>query len=350
MAANKVQGIRSALAWSEETATLAREHNDANVVSVGGRMHSVEDMTRFVEVFLATPFSGDERHVRRIGQLGDYERPASCRRCPSPPAESRAMPEGHTLHRLAAELTDAFGGRLVRVRSPQGRFADAAALLDGQLLVGADAWGKHLFVEFPGERFVHVHLGLIGKFDVHRPTRRAARCRSGRCGCGWSPTDADGTSYADLRGATACELVTDGQRDAIVDRSGPDPLRPDADPDRAWARIRRSKAPIGGLLMDQAVLAGVGNVYRAELLFRHRMHPLRPGNTLRSGQWRAMWDDLVELMAEGVRTGRIDTVRPEHTPEAMGRPPRVDDHGGEVYVYRRTGQPCHVCGATIRTG
>ena len=59
-----------------------------------------------------------------------------------------------------------------------------------------------------------------------------------------------------------------------------------------------------------------------------------------------MWADLVELMAEGVRTGRIDTVRPEHTPEAMGRPPRVDDHGGEVYVYRRTGQPCLVCGST----
>jgi endonuclease-8 len=62
-----------------------------------------------------------------------------------------------------------------------------------------------------------------------------------------------------------------------------------------------------------------------------------------------MWEDLVALMAEGVRTGRIDTVRPEHTPEAMGRPPRVDDHGGEVYVYRRTGQPCHVCGAPVRT-
>ena len=91
--------------------------------------------------------------------------------------------------------------------------------------------------------------------------------------------------------------------------------------------------------MDQKVLAGVGNVYRAEVLFRHRISPLRPGNTLRVGQFRAMWDDLVELMAEGVRTGRIDTVRPEHTPEAMGRPPRADDHGGEVYVYRRTGQP-----------
>ena len=74
IAANKVDGIRCALAWSEETAALAREHNDANVVSVGGRMHPVEDMTRFVEVFLATPFSGDERHVRRIGQLADLRR------------------------------------------------------------------------------------------------------------------------------------------------------------------------------------------------------------------------------------------------------------------------------------
>ncbi len=73
IAANKVRGVRSALAWSEETAALARQHNDANVVSVGGRMHSLEDMTRFVEVFLTTDFSGDERHVRRIEQLGSYE-------------------------------------------------------------------------------------------------------------------------------------------------------------------------------------------------------------------------------------------------------------------------------------
>ncbi len=73
IAANKVQGIRSALAWSEETASLAREHNDANVLSVGGRMHPLDDMLRFVEVFLSTAFSGDERHVRRIGQLATYE-------------------------------------------------------------------------------------------------------------------------------------------------------------------------------------------------------------------------------------------------------------------------------------
>ena len=73
IAANKVRGIRAALVWSEETAVLAREHNDANMISVGGRMHSLEDMTRFVEVFLSTPFTGEERHVRRIGMLTDYE-------------------------------------------------------------------------------------------------------------------------------------------------------------------------------------------------------------------------------------------------------------------------------------
>jgi endonuclease-8 len=317
------------------------------------------------------------------------------------------MPEGHTLHRLAGHLQETFAGRAVRVSSPQGRFAEAAALLDGEVLTGAEAWGKHLFVAFPGDRHVHVHLGLYGVFAVHpavdegvslgsRPSRassggvprkaeeggdapasttddNAARRPQGGAQQAMEPGDTpwvpepvgqvrlrlvaggdDGgddrpAAYADLRGATACELLTGAQRDAVVARQGPDPLRADADPDRAWERIRGSRAPIGGLLMDQTVLAGVGNVYRAELLFRHRIDPQRPGRTLRVGQWRAMWDDLVVLMAEGVRTGRIDTVRPEHTPEAMGRPPRRDDHGGEVYVYRRHGQPCLACGASVRT-
>ncbi|KAA1427177.1 Fpg/Nei family DNA glycosylase [Nocardioides antri] len=256
------------------------------------------------------------------------------------------MPEGHTLHRLARAVTEVFGGQVVRVGSPQGRFAESAAQVDGAPLRGAEAWGKHLYIDFGDERFVHVHLGLYGTFDVHDlvdevpPPVGEVRMRLVR---------ADGKAYADLRGATTCALETSAERDAVVARSGPDPLRPDADPGRAWARISRSSAPIGTLLMDQSVVAGVGNVYRAELLFRHRIHPLRPGRTLRVGQWQAMWDDLVELMADGVRTGTIDTVRPEHLPEAMGRPPRVDDHGGEVYVYRRTGQPCHVCVRPVRT-
>jgi endonuclease VIII len=251
------------------------------------------------------------------------------------------MPEGHTLHRLAAQLAAAFAGQVVRVCSPQGRFADAVHV-DGTRMLGATSAGKHLFLEFEGELFVHVHLGLIGKFDVHDG---AAPVPVGQVRLRITGP----TAYADLRGATQCDLVSRERRDAIAGMLGPDPLCPDADPMLAWSRISRSHRPIGDLLMDQAVLAGVGNVYRAEILFRHRMHPLRPGRTLRVGQFRALWEDLVALMATGVQTGRIDTVLPEHTPESMGRSPRVDDHGGEVYVYRRTGQPCHVCGSRVRT-
>jgi formamidopyrimidine-DNA glycosylase len=252
------------------------------------------------------------------------------------------MPEGHTLLRLARDLTAAFGGRPVRVTSPQGRFAADAALVDGSVCLGAESAGKHLFVELAGERFIHVHLGLIGKFDVAAGPAPApvgqVRLRL-----------QNDTAYADLRGATQCELVGPDRREQVLAGLGEDPLRPDADPLRVWARVSRSPRPIGDLLMDQSVVAGVGNVYRAEVLFRHRVHPLRPGSSLRRSRFLAMWADLVELMEYGVRTGRIDTVRPEHTPEAMGRPPRRDDHGGEVYVYRRHGQDCLVCGSRVRT-
>lgn len=258
------------------------------------------------------------------------------------------MPEGHTLFRLAAELTTAFAGHPVAVSSPQGRFAADAAVVDGSLLVGAESAGKHLFIEFDHERIVHVHLGLIGRFDVVEGVAEVplpvGQVRL-RLVAGTPP----GTSYADLRGATRCDLIGPARRAEVLAGLGPDPLRSDSDPGRAWRRIAKSPRPIGDLLLDQAVVAGVGNVYRAEVLFRQRIHPLRPGRTLRVGQWRAIWDDLVSLMAQGVRLGRIDTVRDCHTPEAMGRPARVDDHGGEVYVYRRTGQPCLVCGRGIRS-
>lgn len=256
------------------------------------------------------------------------------------------MPEGHTLRRLADDLNAAFAGSSVHVGSPQGRFAADAAVVDGSRLLGADSVGKHLFMEFGHDHLIHVHLGLIGSFAVHAdveevpPPVGQVRLRVVR---------ADGSAYADLRGAILCELLGPVRRDEIVARLGPDPLRADADPDRAWRRIKASHRPIGELLMDQNVLAGVGNVYRAEVLFRHRIHPLRPGKTLRISQWQAIWADLAALMREGVVHNRIDTVRPEHTAAAMGRDPRADDHGGEVYVYRRTAQPCLVCGTPVRS-
>lgn len=255
------------------------------------------------------------------------------------------MPEGHTIHRLAAEHTRRFAGREVALSSPQGRFADAAALLDGSELVGAEAHGKHLFLEFPGERWIHVHLGIAGVF------------RFGEFAAGGEPGPVVGVvrlrmvgedGWADLRGPNTCEVVTLAQKNALHARLGPDPLRPDADPDEAWQRISRSGKSIAELLMDQRVLAGVGNVYRAEALFRARLDPHREGRLVKRRAWDAIWADLVDLMAEGVRVNRIDTVRPEHTPEAMGREPRKDDHGGEVYVYRRTGMPCLVCNTKVR--
>jgi len=253
------------------------------------------------------------------------------------------MPEGHTLHRLATALDAAFAGHPVRVSSPQGRFSESAALLDGRPFEGAESWGKHLWVHFAHDDLVHVHLGLYGRFDVVRDAP-AVPAPVGQVRLRLVHAGLDAASYADLRGATACELQTRQQRQALVDRLGPDPLRPDADPDLAWHRIRRSRAPIAGLLMDQSVVAGVGNVYRAELLFRHRVDPFRPGASLRPARWRAMWADLVALMADGVRAGVIRTVRPEHLD-----PSELDDPGRLSYVYRRAGEPCRVCGTRVRT-
>ncbi|MFI0786452.1 Fpg/Nei family DNA glycosylase [Streptomyces lydicus] len=271
------------------------------------------------------------------------------------------MPEGHTIHRLALDHRSRFEGERVRVSSPQGKFAAGAALVDGQVMTTAEAHGKHLFLGFgppprtsdeppaptPSDRgdpqhWIHVHLGLFGKLGFGAgtapPPTETVRLRL-----------ATPDAHADLRGPTTCALITDAEKQAIHDRLGPDPLRPGDDPGLAWQRISRSRTTIAALLLDQKVIAGVGNVYRAEVLFRHSVDPYLPGRELTRDLWDALWADLVFLMGEGVRHNRIDTVRPEHLPEAMGRPPRVDDHGGEVYVYRRDRQGCHVCGAEIRT-
>ncbi|MFJ2111517.1 MULTISPECIES: Fpg/Nei family DNA glycosylase [unclassified Streptomyces] len=252
------------------------------------------------------------------------------------------MPEGHTIHRLAQDHHARFGGRPVRVSSPQGKFSDSAALLDGLLLDAVDAHGKHLFLGFEETGWIHIHLGLFGKValgDAPAPP----------------PTDTvrlrllSAAGYMDLRGPTTCALITEPEKRAIHDRLGPDPLRPDDDGERAWTRVSRSRTTVAALLMDQKVISGVGNVYRAEVLFRHGIDPYRAGKDLTRREWDAIWADLAALMREGVRNNRIDTVRPEHTPEAMGRPPRVDDHGGEVYVYRRARMGCLLCGTEIRT-
>lgn len=247
------------------------------------------------------------------------------------------MPEGHTLHRLAREHQRVFGGVAVSASSPQGRFADGAAAIDGRTLERADAYGKHLFHHYDGGVTLHVHLGLYGKFTpgTGEPPEPRGALRLRLEGAG---------HWTDLRGPTACELVTPEQTEVLLARLGPDPLRPRADPARAFQKLHRSRTPVAALLMDQTVVAGIGNVYRAELLFRHRLDPLRPGAAVPAELWQQMWTDLVALMRAGVRSGRIVTVRDEDRP-AGRRVTREQAH----YVYRRAGLPCRACGTPIRT-
>jgi endonuclease-8 len=136
----------------------------------------------------------------------------------------------------------------------------------------------------------------------------------------------------------------------LRDRLGADPLRDDADPRAAYEKIRRSSKPLFAMLLDQSIVAGCGLIYANEVLFRAGLAPTTPGRMIGPELWDELWADLRALMKEGVARGRIDTVHVQHTPEAMRRAPRVDRHGGEVYVYRRPGQPCLVCGTPVARG
>jgi endonuclease VIII len=251
------------------------------------------------------------------------------------------VPEGHTIHRLARLQQHAFGGHVLHASSPQGRFAAGADAIDGRVLRRTDAWGKHLFHHYDGPGggvTLHVHLGLYGKFtsgDGEPPEPRGAlRLRL-----------VGAEAWTDLRGPTACELLDRPGVAALLARLGPDPLRARPRPELAWRRISRSRSPVAALLMDQKVVAGIGNVYRAEILFRHRVDPFLPGAALPEPTWAALWADLVTLMRAGVRAGRIVTVRAADRERPLSRLTREQS----FYVYRRTGLPCRICATPVRT-
>ena len=257
------------------------------------------------------------------------------------------MPEGHTLFALARDLHEAFAGTSPEVSSPQGKFSEGAALLSGRELLRATSRGKHLFVEFADDRWLHVHLGLIGSFtvDSHEWTAEVPAVGAVRLRL---RTDAH---VADLRGPNLCQVASPEDVDAVLSRLGPDPLRPEADPAVAWARISRSSRTVAELLMDQAVVAGVGNVYRCEILHRHRLNPFTEGRLLRRRSWEAVWADLLRLLPLGVATGRIVTIEEEvlEVEAALGRGevPHLPERSS--YVYKRPGMPCRVCGSKVRT-
>jgi formamidopyrimidine-DNA glycosylase len=246
------------------------------------------------------------------------------------------MPEGHSIHRTARLQRELLAGRIVQIDSPQGRFSESAELLDGAALQTIEAYGKHLFYAFDGDRWVHVHLGLFGKFRMGPgappPVQGAVRMRI-TSEAGW----------VTLSGPTACDLIDANERRLILARIGPDPIRADARPAKAIERILRSPTPIGALLMDQSVIGGIGNIYRAELLFRAGVSPFRPGRSLERDALLGLWKDARVLMRDGERLGRIVTTRPEHRARRRGTPAR----GESFYVYHRTGSGCRICATPV---
>ncbi|GMA28221.1 Fpg/Nei family DNA glycosylase [Arenivirga flava] len=305
------------------------------------------------------------------------------------------MPEGHSVHRIARQFARRFVGRAVRVSSPQGRFAEGAAMLDGRTMTDAKAVGKQMFLDFEDGLWLRVHLGIYGAWDfagaleLDAPTASAG----GRMGQTnqrgtvvgehedslasigaprrarlrmaeqekvtetvetWPPEPVGQVrvrlltdeTVADLRGPTACEVLDDAGVRAVLDRLGPDPQLDDGPEAEAKfvERLTKSAKAVGLQLMDQSVVAGIGNVYRAEILFRARMNPHTPARTISAEQARDLWADWSRLLEIGVTTGQMMTM--DGLDEAAHRralASRADRH----WVYKREGLPCRVCGTHI---
>lgn len=237
------------------------------------------------------------------------------------------MPEGHTIHRLARDLARDLVGHPLRVSSPQGRVRTEG--VDGSRLEGTEAIGKHLLLHF-SDATLHVHLGLFGRFRRVRapraPSRPTIRLRLESDAWVW-----------ELSGATASEWIDDAAIDALTERLGPDPLSPRADPKRVWQVISRSRRPLAALLLDQKVIAGIGNVYRAEILHILRLPPDLRGQQLAHPTFRKLWRVTQALLERGVKERRIRTV--EGSSRGAGRK-------DSVHVYGRPS--CRSCGAGVR--
>jgi len=310
------------------------------------------------------------------------------------------MPEGHSVHRIARQFERHFEHAPVTVTSPQGRFAAGAAQLDGHEIVRSEAVGKQMFLEFDHGLWLRVHLGIYGAWDFAGDitvdaTTASANGRMGQTnqrGTDLRGADLAGyedslssmgaprltrlrmseqekreddiesfppepigavrvrllteTAVADLRGPTACEVQTPEQVDATIAKLGPDPLvgDPAVGEERFVAAVRKKPTPIALLLMDQAVVSGIGNVYRAEMLFRARQNPFTPGKEVREEVVRELWRDWVKLLNIGVQTGQMltmDDLSDDDYQKALAS--RADRH----WVYHRTGEPCRVCGTPI---
>ena len=266
------------------------------------------------------------------------------------------MPEGHSIHRIARHFDEVFVNQQLNLSSPQGRFIDGAKLLDGHRAVASEAYGKHWFLYFDNELVLNVHLGMYGAWTFGG-TQHSSIGAPRKIGEQEDHRDASvelteprpttrvrivgNQSWADLVGASICRTLTIDEAQDVIDSIGPDPLREDADPQRFYDVAAKTRRRIGAILMDQKAIGGIGNIYRAEGLFRLDLNPHTPANKLPRDIHEAIWADQVHLLHIGVETGRIITTEPEHRP-GVSLAEAFPEHAN--YVYQRQGQQCLVCG------
>ncbi|QIK62194.1 Fpg/Nei family DNA glycosylase [Leucobacter viscericola] len=316
------------------------------------------------------------------------------------------MPEGHSVHRIARQFATNFVGTAPEVSSPQGRFAQGAAILNRREMLDARAVGKQMFLEFEGDHWLRVHLGIYGAWDfagdvrvdssiqIHgqtpghsklgqtgeysrpdsaKPLDREAEDSVTSIGAprrtrvrmaeqdreteveGSFPPDPVGqvrvrllneAVCADLRGPTVCEVLTPAEVDAVFQRLGPDPANAntEAEKQRFVERARKKKTPIGLVLMDQSVVAGIGNVYRAEMLFRAELNPHTPANQLSETVLEELWDDWAHLLEIGITVGQMITIDGLTGDDYLRA---LQERDERHWVYKLEGTPCKRCGTNI---
>ena len=304
------------------------------------------------------------------------------------------MPEGHSVHRITRQFGLHFVGKTIAASSPQGRFAGGASEIDGLEMTDAKAVGKQMFLEFDHRLWLRVHLGMYGAWDfagnitadattasaggrmgqtnqrgtvvvddaepslssigAPRRLRMAEQERLGEALDTFPPEPIGAVrvrllasdTVADLRGPTACEVLQPEEVQAVIAKLGPDPLVDDANEgrDRFVNAAIKKATPIGLVLMDQNVVSGIGNVYRAELLFRARLDPHKPAKLVPRETLEELWGDWTYLLGVGVQTGQMLTMDGLSDEEYVNALARRDDRH---WVYHRTGKPCRVCGTPI---
>lgn len=248
------------------------------------------------------------------------------------------MPEGHTVHRMAHDHWKYLAGQTLRVWSPQGRFAAEAKRLDGKRLVSVTAHGKHLFYRWinpqsqrPRTITMHVHLGLYGKFRIAKnpaaEPRGAVRVRI-----------VGDQRTVDLNGPTRCEILSAVDLKKLNQRLGVDPLHENAKPELAFERINKTRKPIGAALLDQSAIAGIGNIYRAEILHLLNIDPEKPGRDLTRQQFDELWQLTVDLFTIGMKQNRIITVDVKSIDKPISR--LTKDERLTIYKKRQCSR-CH---------